>query len=854
MMQKWNIFSLNGTDWRLTGWYPNQWRPKLSMELGVTIHPAVSGVAATVPGSVQTDLLAAGLLPDPFVGLNSLHCEWVTQREWVYEKNVQIPAGWPQERCELVFEGLDYAGTVFWNDEQAAEFEGMFVPVVIDLTGRLSPDGENKLKVVFRLPPEVDGQVGYSSRIRHLKSRFNYAWDWCPRMVAVGIWRDVFIRTYHGAVIRDFYPHAQPLEMNEGIVDIRTEADIFRPGTYDCLYTVEDGEGRVLWEGKQQQELGAGPVVLAMSAELESIALWWPRGMGDQPLYRVRLTLLDEIGQICDTAERNVGFRRIEWTANPGAPAGAMPYTAVVNGIPVFLRGVNWVPASPYYGAVTEQDYRKQLDPLADMNANLLRVWGGGIIEKPAFYDYCDHEGLLVWQEFLQSSSALDNCPPDDPDLVKALSAAAKHAIREKRAHPSLLLWCGGNELMWEGFRPVDERHANIAMLARLVSELDPDRRFLPASASGPAFCASAADFGKGVHHDVHGPWVYAMDPDHYTFFNGDDALFRSETGTPGASRGSLLRELRGNCAVWPPTENNPYWVHRGSWWVPWETVSGAFGPWSLTEDELETFVMCSRFLQKESVRYAAEATLRRMPEASGFVVWMGNEPFPNCANTSILEWDGMPKPVFYALKKAFSPLHVSVRYDKASYMRGETFRGDLFLHGPEIPSEIIVHAVACDIFGRVLAESFYQPAVGFAVSPILLGTIDFALPELEGRVFFLRWELRDESGLVLSTAAYIYTVDGQYAFDALRCLPAAGLGAELAGGRTVMLHNHSAVSAVEVWLEGESNEGSPVFADNGIMLLPGELRAVSWTGAEERLSVLRLEGFNVRTTLSFAQ
>ncbi|MFC3801849.1 glycoside hydrolase family 2 TIM barrel-domain containing protein [Cohnella sp. GCM10012308] len=849
---------LNGADWRLTGWYPNQWQPRLSMELGVSILPAVAELSASVPGSVQTDLLAAGRMANPFVGLDSLHGEWVTQREWIYSKTVQIPDGWERDRCELVFEGLDYAGTVFWNGRKAADFEGTFLPVVVDVTGSLAPDGANLLQVMFRRPPELDGQVGYSSRIRHLKARFGYGWDWIPRMVAVGIWRSVRLRTYEGAAVRDFYPEAVPAEeAGQGAVSFRTELEVMRPGAYDCLYALEDAEGRTIWQARRQETLRAGPARLALAAIVSGIGLWWPAGMGAQPLYRARVELRDCEGRIMDAAARTIGFRRIEWRANPGSPADALPYTAVVNGIPVFLRGVNWVPVSPYYGAVTEADYRTQLDPLADMNVNVLRVWGGGLIETPAFYDYCDRRGLLVWQELLQSSSALDNCPPDDPQLLEMLSAVTAAAVREKRAHPSLLIWCGGNELMWEGFRPVDERHANIAMLAGLIRELDPGRRFLPASASGPTFCADAKDFGRGVHHDVHGPWLYAGSPGHYAFFNGDDALFRSETGTPGASRPGLLRGLRGTCDVWPPTADNPYWTHRGSWWVPWDAVSESFGPWRRDEDELDEFARCSRFLQKESLRYSAEATRRRAPQASGFLVWMGNEPFPNNANTSVLEYDGMPKPAYYALKKAFAPLHVSARYDQARYLSGEKFRADIYLHAEydealHPAAGAVVRATVLTLEGATIAEREYA-AFPLPSGSAELGAIALSVPELAERVFLLRLEAAAADGRTLAETTYVYaTTDSSFAWEALRSLPEAGAVTVMpapAGDREVLVYNESTVAAVELWLTAEDDDGSLVrFTDNGLTLLPGECRTVGWSGGSGRLSSLRAEGFNART------
>ncbi|GGD90216.1 glycoside hydrolase family 2 protein [Paenibacillus nasutitermitis] len=850
-----NRYSLNGTDWTVTGWYPNQWRPELSMELGMRIPPAVQAVQASVPGSVQTDLLAAGLLPDPHIGLNSMHGEWVTQREWVYEKTFHTPADCLQDRCELVLEGLDFAGWIHINGIAAAEFEGMFVPVVIDVTDMLLGNGEaNQLKVIFRMPPEVDGQVGYSSQIRKLKSRFNYAWDWCPRMINIGIWRDVYLRTFRGVVVRDFFPSAGLTGGQGGNVDCRLELEVGTPGDYLIRWRIEDPGGAVVWELEEEIRLGAGKKGLQASAGLAAVRLWWPSGMGDQPLYRASAELLDSVGRNCDSAAKRIGFRSVEWVRNPGADEASAPYTALVNGRRLFLRGVNWVPISPYYGSVTAAQYHLQLDRMRQMNANLVRVWGGGIIEKPQFYEYCDRHGLLVWQELLQSSSGLDNCPPDDPQLLRLLGEAAEIAIREKRSHPSLLLWCGGNELMWEGFRPVDERHANIAMLARLVSRLDPGRRFLPASASGPTFCASVEGFGKGVHHDVHGPWTFLGNPGHYEFFNRDDAQFRSETGTAGASRSSLLRSLQGTCSAWPPTEYNPYWVHRGNWWVPWKPISESFGRWEEAEDQLEVFVHCSRFLQKESLRYTVESTRRREPASSGFLIWMGNEPFPNNANTSVLEFDGVPKPAYYAMKQAFSALHVSARYDRAAYQPGESFRAELFLHcddnGKSLPAagSLRLSAFVYDFNGGLCAE------FGEDINPegpvILAGAVEFIVPVLPCNVFFLRLRLEGEGDQWLAGNDYVFTAGGGQAFEALRHLKPVQVSARVDGQQSaVWVTNEADHCACEVWLSVPDHEDAGIFEQNGLVLLPSETRMIPWNGPPGLLDGVRLDGFNVRQT-----
>lgn len=851
--------SLNGSDWRLTGWHPNQWRPQVSMELGVNLLPAVSSITAVVPGAVQVDLLASGFLSDIHYGIVSIEAEWVNNREWVYEKTFDIPEEWMKDRCEAVFEGLDYAGEIYFNGVLVREFEGMFKPVVVDFSEWIRTEGTNRLQVVFYASPEVEGQIGYSNRIRKLKSRFNYVWDWCPRIVPVGIWRDVYLKTFSGLKIEDFYPDAELLlNGTEGIVHIQTEMEVWQSGSYLVEYTIWDANNQLCCEALYPINLEVGKSSIKHSLHVGQVKAWWPIGFGEHRLYKVGIQLREKQGHLCDEANKQVGFRRIEFVANQQSPQGALPYTLLVNGQRIFMKGVNWVPITPFYGAVTSKQYGQYLGRFKEMNVNLLRVWGGGTIEKQAFYDYCDRNGLLVWQEFPQSSSGINNEPPVDPVFLAELEIVARIAVREKRSHPSLILWCGGNELMREGFTPVDDRQPNIAMLKRIVRELDPKRFFLPASASGPKFCASEEDFGKGLHHDVHGPWIYLGDKKHYSFYNGDDSLLRSETGTASTSRITMLRKYAGKCSIWPPTRDNPYWTHRGSWWIQWNEMKEWFGPWDLHQDELDVYCQASRYIQMESLRYAVESTRRREPFASGFIVWMGNEPFPNNANTSIIEYDGMPKPAYYAIRQAFSRCHLSVRYDRISFHTGEIFVCDVFLHDENTDSgdaggnkvgEFYIRSSLYNALGILMKEVFFQGSYEDAVHQA--GRMEWEVERCPHDIFILRLELItggevEGNRRIPIMNSYVYTVDAAYPLQPLRHLPPAKILLSQGEDGRLLMVNFSEIIGVGVLVMEKDPLSFLQFDRNFCTLLPGEEVVISYKPYEILPQQLLIEGINL--------
>ena len=401
---------------------------------------------------------------------------------------------------------------------------------------------------------------------------------------------------------------------------------------------------------------------------------------------------------------------------------------------------------------------------------------------------------------------------------------------------------------MWEGRLPVDERHLNIKLLKGIVQELDPGRQFFPASPSGPRFMVSLKEIGQGVHHDVHGPWGYMGEGAHYELFNRDDALLRSETGAAGASRRETIERHAGDFAVWPPTKANPYWVHRGSWWIPWEELGRVFGPWNEEENELGPFLAASRYLQVEALRYAAEATRRREPEVAGFIVWMGNEPFPNNANTSLLEFDGTPKPAYYAIKRAFAPRQVSVRYDRVAYRSGERFAARIFVHDEDpgaASGSVRVRLMGAE--GAVLTEATYALRGDAPVHEVQeVGALTWEVEPCPHSVFMLRAEWRDAAGRLLASGDYLFTVDAGHPLEPLRRLPPAHVELTSGDGPGVLVAtNSSQVLAAGVFLYGKDAAQFLGFDQNALALLPGERVVIHCSDPSARPEQVRVEWFN---------
>ena len=647
--------NLSDLPWTVAAWRPFAWLWKIT-ETSSPLQPDVHPIPARVPGSVQQALLDAGLIDDWHIGLKSRSIEWVEHRHW--EFSCRLPAGAlpANERIILDAQGLDYSGWILVDNRQVAPFRGALVTHRLELSEFFRDGQEHHLRLIFDVPPAEDGQTGFASRSKYFKPRYSYSWDWCPRIVPMGIWDTIAIKTGLAADCRLGKVRTELAENNctgavQATVDVGGEA--VQPDT-SLQLTITDGAQVV---ASRQCVLVPGRNV--MQFEELPVKPWQPNGQGEPKTYQLKATISDGGQRVVWSDCKTIGFRRIQWRQCEGAPAGAEPWICVVNGKPVFLQGMNWTPVTSIYHDTTPPQYSKLISMYREMGCNLLRVWGGGYLEREVFYKMCDEAGLLVWQEFPLSASGVDNWPPEDPAAVADLVEIARSYIARRAHHPSLLLWCGGNELQGgpEGKqgvgRPVDCSHPAMAAMNAVVQSEDPSRRFVPTSASGPRFMADANEFGKGLHHDVHGPWC--LDDGGMEgwkrYWDGDDALFRSEVGAPAVESLELLQRYAGDLTLWPPT--GEYWMHSAAWWTQWSRFLKTLGDLP-PDQQMSRYIEEFRQEQAQALAYAAERCKARFPRCGGFVLWMGHDCFPVPSNTAIIQFDRNPKPAYYALQKVF--------------------------------------------------------------------------------------------------------------------------------------------------------------------------------------------------------
>jgi len=646
-------YNLSQLAWTVSGYTPHLWRLMRSLEAGAAPSAEIADVPARVPGSVQGALRQAGIIPDWEIGMNSRACEWVENRHWVYQ--ARIPNEWldADATLRLHCQGLDYRGYIFVNGRQVAPFIGAHVPHVFDLTPHLQP-ADNVLQIIFELPPRWLGQFGYTSQMTEWKPRFNYTWDWVPRLVQVGIWDDLLlVATDENEIQRLICTTDADVNATTGILDF--SGAVGGETGHHIRVTLAQGQRLI-----RAQDYGTAEFEKGVHWESLPIELWWPNLEGGQLLYDLRCELLDAQGNVLDAVSRRVGFKHVEWRPCEGAPAKADPWICTVNGRPVFLQGINWAPIRANFADVTDAEYRKRLEVYRQIGCNAIRVNGVGFLEKSSFYDHCDALGLLVWQDFPLSASGVENWPPEDPASIDAVAEIAASYIERRQHHVSLLLWCGGNELQGDleghkygGGKPVDLSHPLIGRLQAQVAEHDPSRRFLPTSPTGPRSGADPAGFGKGVHWEVHGPYMNSQTVAWWieNYWKRDDALFLSEACAPGASPLEQIRQFAGECATFPANAGNPYWRRPTTWWIDWPLFVAEQGR---EPQDLEEYVAWSQQRQAQLLTAAARASKARFPRCGGILLWEGHDTFPLPANTSILDFFGNPKPAALALAEIF--------------------------------------------------------------------------------------------------------------------------------------------------------------------------------------------------------
>lgn len=861
--------SLNENDWRFRPFLNGAWLH----EHAVAPNTSAAGwQCGTVPGSVQHDLWQCGDIPDPYRERNSLLIEWVPERTWVYRKTFPMNEEHRGKRICLRFEGVDYEAQFFLNGTVLGAHCSMFTPATFDISDVLLWDEPNVIAVVLLPAPREQSQMGRTSLVRTHKTRMNYGWDFCPRMVHLGIWDDVHLDITGPVCIEDVWVRPQ-------LHDDLVKADVAVETTLDAVHAVTavidttiHYEGQIIASECTEHTLQAGRNTITAQFQLADPHLWWPNGAGEQALYEATVRVINSptpapapnLGEgwrsrgggdyphtPSDERTINFGIRHVELITNETPDESAPPYTFVINGVKLYITGWNWLPIDMLYGLERPQKLERLLTLAQRAHVNLLRVNGVGLIEKQQFYELCDRIGIMVWQEFILSSSVLDRKPTEERKYIDMLVGEARQIVPRKRNHPSLVVWGGGNELESLELRPLDDDEPVIGALRDVVAELDSGRLWLPTSARGrkPFNCIPSINKDPHGLHDVHGPWHYEGLTEQYMLYNAGTSLFHSEFGGEGLTNEQTIGAIMPPVQQWPVMLASSVWQHLGTWWVRPSQWQHYFGP----INDLSTLVRATQFLQAEGVRYVIESNRRRMYQNSGSLPWQFNEPYPMAASTSAVDYFARPKALYHAVARAYEPLQVSAKFATLAWAERAAFEAEVWIvNGHErTHMHALLKARIVGTSGTVYATGQHTLDVA-ANRSTCVAPITCALDHVQDQIFLLDLILRDADGASLATNRYLFTRTANLA--PMLQVPATTLDVHTqiaADDWELTITNMGAHVVLAVALRDGRDVhagGYVYFDDNHFCLLPGEQRTVlvDWHDVAPHDRCLSLRAWNV--------
>lgn len=626
----------------------------------------VDGIPAAVPGTVHTDLLAAGLIDDPYLAGNEPLSSWIGRSDWNYRLELP-PVDAEGGRVDLVFEGLDTFATVLLNDVEIGRTTSMFTSLRIDVTAALTGTGD-LLEVRFDAPyshalarQESIGELPspYDEPYPYVrKTASNFGWDWGPTLVTAGIWKPAFLEVWSVARIASVMPTVT-VDGDAGRVDARvTVAHRAEASAFLVDVTVAGIEQTLRFEAEPRGDstTTTDASELAISVDVASPELWWPRGYGEQARYDLVVTLRTADGVELDRWQRQIGFRTVEIDAAPDGDG--TPFTIVVNGVAVFARGVNWIPDDCFPVRVDAARYRERLEQAAAANVNLVRVWGGGNYESEEFYEIADDLGLLVAQDFLFACAAY----PETDELLAEVEAEVRENVVRLAPHPSLVLWFGGNETLWGhedwewkpilGDRPWGERYW-LELLPAWLAEISPAAAYWPNSPYSGAPERHPNDPAHGTSH----AWE-VWNSDDYLAYRELRPRFVAEFGYQApASHRTLLDavgadELRPDSAVLQHHQkaaDGEAKIQRG--------LEAHFAP----VESFDDWLYATQLNQARAIATGVEHFRSLRPLCMGTILWQLNDCWPSLS-WSVVDSSGRLKPAWYALRRSYADRLLTVQ------------------------------------------------------------------------------------------------------------------------------------------------------------------------------------------------
>lgn len=788
--------------------------------------------SAHVPGSVYADLMADGTMPDPFWRENELDAFERMKKDYVYQRTFTVTeAQLAHAHVELVCEGLDTLAHVSLNGREIAFADNMHITWVWDVKEHLHA-GENTLEIRFDSPilycaKKAEEAPGWESSdatpgFRHLrKAHCMFGWDWGPRLPDAGIWRPIFLRTWDTARLEN----ALMLQAHhDGVVDVTIRPEIAGESAWSAEITAPDGEVLTLPETMAAEQVIA----------IQNPQLWWPNGLGKQPLYRVTVRLAAG-----DTRTWRIGLRTM--TVSREKDEWGEEFCHVVNGVKVFAMGADYIPEDNILARVTPERTRRLLEDCKAANFNAIRVWGGGYYPDDAFYDICDELGLLVWQDLMYACAFYDLTP----DFERSIRVETHQNVARLRHHASLALICGNNEMemfmagansalinhrTWE-FVPTYPHHITdyVKMfeyiLPAIVKETAPQTYWWPASPSSGGNFDAPNDENRGDNHywDVwHGEKPFT-EYRKFFFRYASEFGFQSFPCLKSVEQFTLPDDRNIFSRVMERHQRNQ--AANGK-------ILSYLSQTFRYPNSFDDLLYASQLMQAEAIRYGVEHWRRNRGRCMGAIIWQLNDIWP-VASWASIDYYGRWKALHYAAKRFFAPVMISAEEE------GELSQNPKINEYHPAPLEKSFRLNVCnetlrDVTGEVvwalrtpdgaIVRQNQQTLTIPAMSAKWLDKVDCADASLTGHYVSFAFVVDD---VALSEGTCIFCAPKHFEFVDPR------LTLETRGD-TLVVTSHA--YAKQVWLESE--DADLLLDDNAFDMNPGTkvVRVVRGTAEKVRV------------------
>lgn len=788
--------------------------------------------SAHVPGSVYADLMADGTMPDPFWRENELDAFERMKKDYVYQRTFTVTeAQLAHAHVELVCEGLDTLAHVSLNGHEIAFADNMHITWVWDVKEQLHT-GENTLEIRFDSPilycaKKASEAPGWESSdatpgFRHLrKAHCMFGWDWGPRLPDAGIWQPIFLRTWDAARLEN----ALMLQAHhDGVVDVTIRPEIAGESAWSAEITAPDGEVMIIPETTAAEQV----------VRVKNPQLWWPNGLGKQPLYRVTVRLAAG-----DTRTWRIGLRTM--TVSREKDEWGEEFCHVVNGAKVFAMGADYIPEDNILARVTPERTRRLLEDCKAANFNAIRVWGGGYYPDDAFYDICDELGLLVWQDLMYACAFYDLTP----DFERSIRVETQQNVARLRHHASLALICGNNEMemfmagansalinhrTWE-FVPTYPHHITdyVKMfeyiLPAIVKETAPQTYWWPASPSSGGNFDAPNDENRGDNHywDVwHGEKPFT-EYRKFFFRYASEFGFQSFPCLKSVEQFTLPDDRNIFSRVMERHQRNQ--AANGK-------ILSYLSQTFRYPNSFDDLLYASQLMQAEAIRYGVEHWRRNRGRCMGAIIWQLNDIWP-VASWASIDYYGRWKALHYAAKRFFAPVMISAEEE------GELSQNPKINEYHPAPLEKSFRLNVCnetlrDVTGEVvwalrtpdgaIVRQGHQALTIPAMSAKWLDKVDCADASLTGHYVSFAFVVDD---VAVSEGTCIFCAPKHFEFTDPR------LTVEKRGDTLVVT---SCAYAKQVWLESE--DADLLLDDNAFDMNPGTKVVRVLRGAAEKVRV----------------